>query len=468
MQPHYDTESAMDATSCAASSSSVPLQQGSSDVRSEARPKASSTRSANVVNFDPGAPCSSRQADPVPPVRRDPGNAPNILPPPPQPVGPVPVSRRRQRSPTFDLSNIERRVPAPAQPPRCGPLPERTPEGFWHHLIGLHPWARYVRPRPLNRHALSPRQITNNILVDTYKHLPNLAYMSTKFVRSLFPRIPPDARTIRTMLPFIELPTLEDAIRFREDSQEVAVTLAREVAPVPLERNMAPKGQRSSLLYPPIRQGKRPVLYQIAAINPNNFVLEAKDFFVFQPDRLELHCILLDRFSFNIENNTYGYDRTLISVKDFMWVYDVIPTITAINRPELCLERARIPRTVAMETNNDFFFRAGNFVFVTPPVWSEINLGVVLSVTRRGEQVNNFRMALEGAPDVVTITRSLCRFQWPEFTKMNSYEPDVGRMSPRQCGFPNRRSPLKLKTPCASWSATSSLPTPMSVSYQWK
>ncbi|EYC37422.1 hypothetical protein Y032_0792g2373, partial [Ancylostoma ceylanicum] len=80
-----DTESAMDATSCAASSSSVPLQQGSSDVHSEARPKASSTRSAEVVNFDPGAPCSSRQADPVPPARCDPGDAPNILPPPPQP-----------------------------------------------------------------------------------------------------------------------------------------------------------------------------------------------------------------------------------------------------------------------------------------------------------------------------------------------------------------------------------------------
>ncbi|KAL6735804.1 hypothetical protein Aduo_006211 [Ancylostoma duodenale] len=43
---------------------------------------------------------------------------------------------------------------------------------------------------------------------------------------------------MRTMLPFIELPTLEDAIRFREDSQAVIdSTLARKVAPAPTQQN---------------------------------------------------------------------------------------------------------------------------------------------------------------------------------------------------------------------------------------
>ncbi|KIH52158.1 hypothetical protein ANCDUO_17742 [Ancylostoma duodenale] len=227
--------------------------------------------------------------------------------------------------------------------------------------------------------------------------------------------MPPNARIIRAPIPFMELPNLEDAIAFRRDSQLVIQrTLAHMVDVVPQNRTMAPKNVRSSVLYPPTPQGKHPVLYQVAAIHSNHFVLEAKDFFVFQPDRLELHCIMLDQFSFNIENNTYGYDRTLVSMKDFVWVYDVSPTISAIKEPMACLERARIPRTIALDSNSEYFFRAARFAFVTPAVWTECNLGVVLSITRRGDYVNNFRMALEGAPETVTIRRPLCRFEWPD------------------------------------------------------
>ncbi|EPB65847.1 hypothetical protein ANCCEY_15079, partial [Ancylostoma ceylanicum] len=42
---------------------------------------------------------------------------------------------------------------------------------------------------------------------------------------------------------------------------------------------------------------------------------------------------MLDQFSFNIENNTYRYDRTLVSMKHFVWVYDVSSTISAIKDP---------------------------------------------------------------------------------------------------------------------------------------
>ncbi|EPB65819.1 hypothetical protein ANCCEY_15108, partial [Ancylostoma ceylanicum] len=60
------------------------------------------------------------------------------------------------------------------------------------------------------------------------------------------------------------------------------------------------------------------------------------------------------------------------------------------------------------------FFRAARFAFVTPAVWTECHLGVVLSVARRGNTVNNFRIAIGGAPETLTIKRSICRFEWPD------------------------------------------------------
>ncbi|VDO37929.1 unnamed protein product [Heligmosomoides polygyrus] len=102
----------------------------------------------------------------------------------------------------------------------------------------------------------------------------------------------------------------------------------------------------------------------------NHLILEAKDFFVFMPDRLELHCIQLDKFAFNVENRTYGYDRRLISVRDFVWIYDLQPTMAALSSPADHLSRARIQRISATDPDAAFFFRAHRFAFVSPPVWS--------------------------------------------------------------------------------------------------
>ncbi|CAJ0602049.1 unnamed protein product [Cylicocyclus nassatus] len=103
-------------------------------------------------------------------------------------------------------------------------------------------------------------------------------------------------------------------------------------------------------------------------------------------------------------------------MKDFVWVYDVSPTITALLSPARCLQLAREPRTAALEINSAFFFRAGIFAFVTPAVWSERHSAVVLDLARRGEfldTVNNFKLAIEGAGEAVTITKPLLRFSEP-------------------------------------------------------
>ncbi|KAL6737936.1 hypothetical protein Aduo_011538 [Ancylostoma duodenale] len=235
----------------------------------------------------------------------------------------APSSRKRTHLRSTDRAPIKRHASTLATMPQSDSLPYSTPDNFWHPRIALHPWAHLVRPRPLRRDLITPAQISNQLPLELYKQLPNVGYLSLRFVRSLFPRMPPNARIIRAPIPFMELPNLEDAIAFRRDSQLVIQrTLAHMVDPVPQNRTMAPKNVRSSVLYPPTPQGKHPVLYQVAAIHSNHFVLEAKDFLVFQPDRLEVHCIMLDQFSFNIENNTYGYDGTLVFMKDFVWVYD--------------------------------------------------------------------------------------------------------------------------------------------------
>ncbi|CAJ0591160.1 unnamed protein product [Cylicocyclus nassatus] len=337
----------------------------------------------------------------------DPGPGPSNQPVPEPLQQPAPPRQRIRR----DRSPLQR----PMLEPRDAALPPRSPDDFWHYLVNHHPWARHVRPRQIRRDEIAEQQISNDLPVDVYRHVPHLGYAAIRFVHSLFPRTPPNLKTVRAPLAFIEFSNLEDAVIFRDKAQRVLeATLRGDGELVQQERTMAPKDVRSSILLPPKLKGSYPVLYQIAAIGSNSLVIEAKDFFVFMPDRLELHCILLDRFSLNIENNTYGYDRHLISVKDFVWVYEVAPTIAAVRSPARCLQLARIPRTAALETNTQFFFRAAVFAFVTPAVWTQPHLGVVLKLTRRGETVNNFKMALEGVPEAVTITKSICEFEWPD------------------------------------------------------
>ncbi|CAJ0589338.1 unnamed protein product [Cylicocyclus nassatus] len=367
---------------------------------------------------------SPQQSVDLPSTSRAQPTPPNPLPSRHAPQG----QQRFNRPQQVNEYSRKRRYPSsrrqePFKRPARGPaqaewLQRRTPDDYWHYLMDMHPWARHVKPRPLRREDLTEAQISNVLPEDTYRQVPHLGYMSSSFVRSLFPRVPPDMKQVSTMLPFIEFSTLEDAIIFRDKSQRMLeITLRGDAQPVPQERTKAPKGVRSSILLPPKLKGSYPVLYQVAAIASNSLVLEAKDFFVFMPDRRELHCILLDQFSFNIENNAYGYDKTLVSMKDFVWVYDVSPTITALRSPARCLQLAREPRTAALEINSAFFFRAANFAFVTPAVWSERHSAVVLDLARRGEfldTVNNFKLAIEGAGEAVTITKSLCKFEWPQ------------------------------------------------------
>ncbi|KAK6028645.1 hypothetical protein OSTOST_05270 [Ostertagia ostertagi] len=299
-------------------------------------------------------------------------------------------------------------------------LPDKTPEGFWHYLIDRHPWAQYVKPRQLRLHELAAQQVTNVLPEDVYRFVPPAGYLSLKFVRSLFPRVTPPDGLVATEIPFLELPSLEDAIVFRGNSADIiqeALRGAVQPARQPPDGLQTPKGEWTSRIAPRYIKGLRPVIYQIVAIKSNSLVLEAKDFFIFMPDRLDLHCILLDKFAFNVENGKYGYDRSLISVKDFVWVYDLMPVAAVLASPAADLERARIPRTAALDTNSTFFFRVARFAFVTPPTWTEPRYGIVLSITRRGQYVNNFRVAIEGTPEAVTIARSLCRFDWPNISE---------------------------------------------------
>ncbi|RCN37009.1 hypothetical protein ANCCAN_17103 [Ancylostoma caninum] len=68
-----------------------------------------------------------------------------------------------------------------------------------------------------------------------------------------------------------------------------------------------------------------------------------------------------------------------------------------------------------MDTSTPYFFRVHEFVFVTPPSANKIVLGIVLSVARRGQgTINNIRIALEGCPEPVTVSPSICQFPLEE------------------------------------------------------
>ncbi|KIH55244.1 hypothetical protein ANCDUO_14601, partial [Ancylostoma duodenale] len=173
----------------------------------------------------------------------------------------------------------------------------------------------------------------------------------------------------------------------------------------------SPDGQHPTLLVPPVLKNRSPVLYQVVSTNwGTGVVLEAKDFFTVGPDRRDLHCIIPDFFGINIQTGLRGYDKSMVSVKDFVWVYDVKPTRQAMENPENTLAMSRVPRTTSLENNSVFFFRAAEFAFVTPHQQEEPIYGIVLSITKRQDQVAAFRAAFEGAPEAVTVTQFICDF----------------------------------------------------------
>ncbi|VDO70259.1 unnamed protein product [Heligmosomoides polygyrus] len=196
-------------------------------------------------------------------------------------------------------------------------------------------------------------------------------------------------------IPFVELPTLADAVRFRDATGDMlhrTLDGLMVLLPMPPQKEIAPRGVRSSTLVPEPFHGIRPVLYQVVAIMNNHLILGAKDFFVFMPDRLEPHCIQLDKFAFNVENRTYGQHWLPYHLQHH-------------------LSCARIQRTSATNSDAAFFFRAHRFPFVTPPVWSGTRFGFVLSIPKREGFVNNFLMTSEDSSEAVTVSSSIARFK---------------------------------------------------------
>ncbi|VDL68055.1 unnamed protein product [Nippostrongylus brasiliensis] len=248
--------------------------------------------------------------------------------------------------------------------PGCGlTCPSSSPGSFPSCARAAlnHPWAHLVRPRNLRLQDLQPEQITADLPDELYRQIPLSGYLSAKFCRSLFPRETLSNGVVPENLSCIEIPSLEDAVLFRE-AADTLIQSAFEGALQPLPRpprdKLSPKGIWSPRLLPQVHFGRRPVLYQVVALMSNALVLEAKDFFVFLPDHRELHCILLDKFALNLESGSYGFDRGVVSIRDLVWVYELIPIAAVLNDPQAELKRARISRMTALDPQEDDVLKA--------------------------------------------------------------------------------------------------------------
>ncbi|VDO04881.1 unnamed protein product [Haemonchus placei] len=289
-------------------------------------------------------------------------------------------------------------------------LPEFTPPDHTHHLIGSHPWAHLVtlHDTPL---PASPVEVTSAMPLELYSHIPAGGYLSTKFVRRLFPHTFREKPYALRRLPVIELMRLEHAVAFRQASQTIIDQLVR--GWYTATENTAPptpEGSMPGAILPRVR-AQFPVLYQV--VNKGfgqGVVLEAKDFFIPGPDRRELHLIALDQYATNVESNTRGFDRLLLSVKDLVWVYTVEPTMAALRNPDTALKQARIPKANALDRRFPLFFRAKEFTFVPPRLTTRRTLGIVLSIVTRHEGVKGLRIAFEGSPEAVQVSPSVCDF----------------------------------------------------------
>uniref|UniRef100_A0A7I4YI76 Uncharacterized protein n=1 Tax=Haemonchus contortus TaxID=6289 RepID=A0A7I4YI76_HAECO len=175
-------------------------------------------------------------------------------------------------------------------------LPERTPEGYTHHLAQHHPWAPLVRPRPSRYADIKSEWVTSELPVDQYRPIPPSGYHATRWVRSLFPVFIRDLPSTSNKIPVMELQTLEAAIHFREESAAIIRSTLDGHYQEPVRQNQqTPLKSYSSTLAPPRSGGFQPVLYQVVAVGyGNGVILEAKDFFVVGPDRRDLHCIVLE------------------------------------------------------------------------------------------------------------------------------------------------------------------------------
>nr|CDJ91015.1 Dsec\GM13241-PA [Haemonchus contortus] len=291
-------------------------------------------------------------------------------------------------------------------------LPEFTPPDHTHSLIGSHPWANLVSLRNTPFLARpSPEALTALMPLDLYSHIPPGGYLSGKYVKRLFPHTFKEQPRPNRPLPVIELMRLEHAVAFRRSSQAVIDQLLRgEYVAIENMRPVTPEGSMPSTILPPVRW-QFPVLYRVVNKGVGqSAVLEAKDFFIPGPDRRELHLIILDQYATNVTSNTRGFDRLLLSVKDFVWVYTVEPTRAALRDPETTLRQARIPKATALDRRFPHFFRVQEFTFVTPPLTTQRSLGIVLSLVVRYEAIQGLRIAFEGSPEAVHVSPTVCDF----------------------------------------------------------
>ncbi|WKY15250.1 hypothetical protein Q1695_000604 [Nippostrongylus brasiliensis] len=287
------------------------------------------------------------------------------------------------------------------------------------------------------RSDLQSDQISNSLPPEAYRLIPKAGYLSIKFCRSLFPNTNVRRGSVASTIPFFELPSLNDALCFRSASEELLSRALRgELQPEPLlaQHDITPRNEFVSRLQPQVVDGIHPVLYQVIAFTTNALVLEAKDFFVFLPDRRDLHCILLDKFAYNIESSTFGYSKDLVLMRDFIWIYDLTILMSALAAPETEIELARGIRAAAVDPGVSFFFRAKRFTFDSPPVWSEKRFGIVL----RAPRVNfhgRFLLAVEDTPEAVSITRSMASFPLRDLRDGDFLEVECRRMVPSSVRF---------------------------------
>ncbi|XGW14950.1 hypothetical protein V3C99_000886 [Haemonchus contortus] len=277
-------------------------------------------------------------------------------------------------------------------------------------FIDRHPWANLVslHDEPL---PSDPEVITSEMPLDVYGHIPPTGYLSAKYVKRLFPQWKEQPSSTRR-LPVIELMRLEHAINFRNASQSVIEELVRGDY-IATENTLppTPEGTMPSIVLPE-NHPHFPVLYQVVNKGRGNgVVLEAKDFCIPGPDRRELHLIILDQYATNIRSNTRGFDRALLSVKDFVWVYSVEPTSAALEDPAKTLEQARIPKSTALDTRFPYFFRVREFVFVTPTTTTQRTLGIVMSRIVSYGAVTSLKIVFEGTPEAVAVSSAVCDFR---------------------------------------------------------
>ncbi|XGW20353.1 hypothetical protein V3C99_003843 [Haemonchus contortus] len=301
--------------------------------------------------------------------------------------------------------------PGPLPQVETSQLPQVTPPEFSHYLMELHPWAKYVNPRPIRLLRQDCPPVSSVLDVEVYRHLPDSGYLSTRFNRSLFPKAVLRPDKMPASIPFIELQHLEDTINFRAKSKIVIdQVLSGSYSDVDTA-HIKPSPYQKYITKPPPYGSTYPVLYQVVSTGYGpGVILEAKDFFVVGPDRRDLHCIVLDQYAVDIVTGGRGFNKNNMSVKDFVWVYNVKPTRQALQSPASVLKQASLPRTMALDTSSVFFFRASHFALLTVNDLPDQVYGIILSRTIRADRVIHARAVFEGCPEAVTLTPSTCTF----------------------------------------------------------